>query len=37
MEGRPEVSEARLSELQRMGAPPSASRVDPLRVLMGLS
>ena len=33
----PEVSEARLSELRKIGTPPSASRVDPLKVLMGLS
>ena len=33
----PEVREARLSELQKIGTPPSASRVDPLKVFMGLS
>ena len=33
----PEVREARLLELQKIGTPPIASRVDPLKVLMGLS
>ena len=35
--GPAEVREARLSELQKIGTPPSASRVDPLKVFMGLS
>ena len=33
----PEVREARLSELQKIGTPPKASRVDPLKVLIGPS
>ena len=37
MVGWPEVREARLSELQKIGTPPSASAVDPLKVIMGLS
>ena len=33
----PEVREARLSELQKTGTPPSASTVDPLKVIIELS
>ena len=33
----PEVREARLSESQKTGTPPRASRVDPLKALIGLS